>query len=179
VSGVFEDEVEYASSSPLKSKRYLLKIARLELSDHPQYGPGVRWVFNCADADTTDGKPAVIRDQDGSAYEYFQTTGTKIQAPKPGAAKIPKAYKFAVAFLGRAIAVGESGSDIARELLGKKAEAFLGPSDNGNLAIMAIDPLGTNYPQFRTNGKAPAPVSAPEPEPQPELVGAAAGNDEF
>lgn len=168
---VFDEDVTEATGSPLRSQRYVLKLDRLELSDHAQYGPGVRWVFHVMDVENGG---TIIRGNDGENYEYFQTTGTRLQAPKPGA-KIPKAYKFACAFLSRQIQVGESGSEIAQNLVGKKAEAFLGPNDNGNLAIMAIDPLGTNYPQFRTNGKAAKAALAPEPEP--ELIAASAGQE--
>lgn len=166
---VFDEEVTEATGSPLRSQRYVLKLVRLELSDHAQYGPGVRWVFHVADAE--GGKDlALIRMADGEPYEFFQITGTRLQAPKPGA-KIPKAFKFACAFLGRQIRIGESGSEIARELIGKKAEAFLAPNENGNLAVMSIDPLGTNYPQLRNGAAKPA---APAPAPEPELVAASA-----
>ena len=157
---IFDEDVTLSTGSPLSSKRYVLKLVRLEVTDHAQYGPGIRWVTNVLDV---DGGNVVIRDTDGAEYEFYQTSGTRLQAPAPGQ-KPTKAYKFASGFLGRPIAVGESGRTIAAELIGRKAEAFLAPNDNLNLAVMAIDPIGTNYPQFRASAKA-----APAPEPAADL----------
>jgi hypothetical protein len=171
----FDEEIEEATGSPLKSKRYVAKIKRLELSDHPQYGPGVRWVLSMYDPD----EKAVVKSYDGGEYEYFQTSGTKISTPKAGM-KASKQYRWACAFLNRAIQKGESASQVARDLIGKKAEVFLGPNDNGNLSILAIDPIGTNLPQFRgavdagsANGHA-----APSPQPVAAAVAAAPKYDE-
>lgn len=163
----FEEEIDESTGSPLKSQRYVAKVKRLELSNHPQYGPGVRWVMTMFDPEAKK----IVEGFDGAEYEFWQTSGTKINTPKPGA-KASKQYRWACAFLGRTIQKGESASQVARDLLGKKAEVFLGPNESGTgMQILTADPLGTNLPQFKASANGAAKPAAktlkPEPEPEP------------
>ena len=59
-----EEAVDESSGSPLKSQRYVAKIVRLELSDHAQFGPGVRWVLSMYDPERKE----VVKGFDGGEY---------------------------------------------------------------------------------------------------------------
>lgn len=134
-----------ADASPLEDGRYLLKVVRLEPSDDGQFGPSIRWVFNVADPATK----AIIRDSQGEFYEWHQYSSTKL-TPRS------KAYPWIVALLGREVQVGESGGAIARELIGKRAVAMVGPKEAGGRAvILSIKPFTS------------APAATPEPAPAP------------
>lgn len=118
--------------SPIEDGRYILKVVRLEAADEGQFGPSIKWVFNMADAATK----AIMRDQDGSAYEWFQFSSTKLSTGTKG-------YSWACAFLNREIQVGESGSAIAHDLVGQKAIAMVGPNAKTmRTCILSIKPMG-------------------------------------
>lgn len=169
---MFDEEIREANASPLNSERYVLKLIRLEDSVHPEYGAGIRWIFHVLQPDSM----TVIRQSDGENYELWQTSGTKISVPKPGG-KSSKQYRWSSAFLGRAVEPGETGPAIAQAIVGKYAEAMIGPNENGSMSILVIDPIGKNYPRVKAallKKEAAAPNE--EPEPPTELVGARKGD---
>lgn len=133
--------------SPIEDGRYILKIVRLEPADEGQYGPSIKWVFNMADA----ASKAIMRDAQGEAYEWFQFSSTKLTTGTKG-------YTWACAFLGRDVQVGESGAQIARDLLGQKAIAMVGPNvKTMRTCILSIKP-------FVAGAAAPPPPPTDEPD---------------
>jgi hypothetical protein len=127
-TAMFEDV--RPGNSPLEDGRYILKIVKLEPAEG-QFGPQIKWYFNVADA----ASKAIIRDSQGEPYEWFGYTSTKTN---PGT----KTHTWASAFMGRELEIGESGSQLARDLLGKKAIAMVGPSGpNQRTSILSIKPF--------------------------------------
>ncbi len=130
--------------SPLEDGRYILKIVKLEPADSGQFGPSIKWIFNVADA----ASKAIIRDGQGEPYELYQFSNTKLTTGTKG-------YVWACAFLNREVQVGESGAQIARDLLGTKAIAIIGPNPKTmRTCILSIKPF---------NAAAAAPPPAPAP----------------
>lgn len=145
-AAVFED-VKPGGSGGLEDGRYILKVVRLEPAEEGQYGPSIKWIFHCADA----ASKALIRDSQGEAYEMWQFSGTKVN---PGT----KAHLWASAFLNREPEVGESGAQIARDLLGTKAIAMVGPNPKTmRSSILSIKPF------------AAGAAAAPPPPPTDDL----------
>lgn len=146
-----------------------MKLARLEATNHDEYGPGVKWVFNVADG----ASKGVYRNQDGSYYEFFQTTGTKINVPKDGLGS--KAYRMASALLGRPVQAGESANAIAAQIIGRYFEPLLALNKNGNLGVASAATIGTYFKNWApaANGAGGAPAEpAPDPTPEPAMSGA-------
>lgn len=135
---VFEDV--RPGGSPIEDGRYILKIIKLEPAEEGQYGPSIRWIFNMADA----ASKALIRDSQGDAYEWYQFSSTKLSTGTKG-------HIWASAFLNREVQVGESGAQIARDLLNTKAIAMVGPNPKTmRTCILSIKP-------FTAAGAAPPP----------------------
>ena len=134
------DTVSNVEGKQFEPGRYQLKVVRLEAATG-QFGPQIKWIMNVSEK--SDDGWALHYDNDGQPYEWHQYTSTKL-SPKT------KGRKWAQAFLGRDLEDGESGAEIARALVGCKANAILGPNERGYSAILQIDP-------------APKPKKAPKP----------------
>jgi hypothetical protein len=135
-AAVFDDV--RPGGSPIEDGRYILKVVKLEAADG-QYGPSIKWIMNMADAATK----AIFRDSQGEPYEWFQFSDRKLSTGTKG-------HMWASAFLGREIQVGESGAQIARDLIGTKAIAMVGPNPKTmRTSILSIKPF--------TAGAAAAP----------------------
>lgn len=134
---VFQDPSQGYQAIPTGD--YVLKVKALKGCPPGQFGPMIEWVFNIAHADSS----TPIYDQDGKPAELRQRTGTAL-TPKA------KARKWMEAFLDRDVD-GERGPALSKEVVGRKANASIGPNDNGYSTIMRIWPL--------KNGKAAAPKS--------------------
>lgn len=167
---MFSDVTNDPSKFDLESDKYLVRLVKLEASDHPQYGAGVRWIFNFAHR----GEPPVpiIDPATGDKLEIWQST-------KPDLTPGTKAGLWAAALLGRDIKVGESGAQIAESLIGKYALALWGVnprSEKGNKGILAMEPY---QPATSGNGKGKAPAKT-EPAPDslltPEETAAGVGD---
>jgi hypothetical protein len=105
---------------------YTLEIVRFEDMEPGQYGDRMRWVFN-----VTDDDGELVTYESGDAYEWYQTTGTTL-GPRS------TARDWAQKFLGRDLADGEKGQDVAAELVGKKARALVELQDNGYSKISGL-----------------------------------------
>lgn len=148
---MFTDVQPDPSKYDLEADKYIVRVVKLEATDHEKYGAGVRWIFNVAHR---GNPPAPIYDTDGEKLELWQTTNPQLT---PGT----KAGLWAAALLNRPIAVGESGQKIADELIGKYGLALYGVnprSPEHKKGILSIEPY-TNG-----NGKVAA-VAAPAADP--------------
>lgn len=109
--------------------RYIVRVVGLDPTEHVEYGPGIKWRFNLAEQAT--GTP--IYQADGSMYELWQTTSTKL-SPRS------RARPWVEALLGRDLADGDTGPALAQEVIGKKALALVGPNDKGYTSILSMSP---------------------------------------
>jgi hypothetical protein len=147
---VFTDVQADPSKYDLETDKYVCKLVKLEASTHEQYGPGVKWVFQFAHR---GDPPSPIFDNNGDKLEIWQTTNPELT---PGT----KAGLWAAALLGREIQVGESGAQIARDLIGRYGLAMWGPnprSPQKKKGIIAMEPYAVT-----ANGKG---KTAPKAEP--------------
>lgn len=150
---MFTDVQPDPSKYDLDTDKYVVKLVKLEPSNHEQYGAGVRWVFQVAHR---GDPPSPIFDSNGDKLELWQTTN-------PDLTPNTKAGLWAGALLGRAIQVGESGAQIAQELIGKYALAMYGPnprSPQHKKGIIAMEPYAAPSGKGNGNGKAPAKPGA-------------------
>lgn len=132
----------------VEAGRYVVKCVRLEAVNHAEYGPGIKWVFNLANPLTDP--PTPIYQADGTLYELWQTTSTKV-TPRS------KARPWLETLLGRPIVDGQdTGEALAAAVVGKKAQALIGPNERGYSSILQMMPLGGNGAK-----PAPQPVAAP------------------
>lgn len=129
----------------LERGSYLLQLQRIEDADPGQFGPRLKWVFLVWKKDTREQ----VMDGD-QPYEFWQFTSEKM-TPRA------TARSYVEALLGRTVQPGESGGALAAECVGKAAEAYIAPNENGYTGIVDIYPLGT----VKTAAAAPAPAAAP------------------
>lgn len=127
---------------------YLVKLARIERAPDGQFGKRIAWIFNLADSKAR----TPIFDADGSLLEFRHTTSAKL-GPKA------KAREFAEALLGRELVIGEPGAAVAKECIGKTAQAVIAPNEREWTEITRMTPLKV--------------------KPEPVAVGAASGPDPF
>jgi hypothetical protein len=147
------NDVPSSGGMDIDPGRYIVKVVRLEPGKDGEFGPTIRWVFNLATPDTK----LVISAPSGEPYELFQFTSVKVGQKSTSRPWIE-------ALLDRPLNDGESGSELARAVIGKKAVALIGQNERGYTAVLQMSPLST--------------LAKSKPAPQLVPVGAAA-SDEF
>lgn len=148
---MFSDVQADKSKFDLDSDKYIFKLVKLEASDHPEYGPGVRWIFNVAQRG--DPPSPIFDASTGDKLELWQTTNADLS---PGV----KAGVWAAALLQRPIEIGESGAQIAEALLGKTMLGLWGVNPNSKTTpkakgILSVEP-------YKAPAKAGAKAAAAE-----------------
>ncbi len=146
---MFNDVQQDKSKFDLDSDKYIFKLVRLEASEHAEYGPGVRWIFNVAQRG--DPPSPIFDASTGDKLELWQTTNADLS---PGV----KAGVWAAALLQRPIEVGESGAKIADALIGKTMLGLWGVNPNSKTTpkakgILSVEP-------YRAPAKAGAKAAA-------------------
>lgn len=137
----------------VEAGRYVVKVVRLESTHHVEYGDGIKWVFHLANPLTDP--PTPLYQADGTLYELWQTTSTKV-TPRS------KARPWLETLLGRPIVDGQdTGEALAAAVVGKKAQALIGPNANGYSAILQMMPLGGNGTKAAPQAVAAAPAPSP------------------
>lgn len=114
---------------PQMDGTYTLTVLRVEEGGEGQFGPRMRWVFECRDEDGD-----LVAWDDGSTFELWQSTGTSL-GPKG------KARKWAEAVLGRELVNGESGDKIVAEMIGKTVRALIQTNESGYAGIIGMTPI--------------------------------------
>ena len=138
--------------------RYLLRVDSLEDMPDGEFGPGIKWVLNVADATTKE----FLLDERGFKAELWQFSSAKL-TPRA------KGRKWVEAFLGRTLdEENDDGDQIMADLLGKWAIAILAHNDKDRIAIVTVSPLkkgaaapATKDPATRQPVGAGAPARAP------------------
>ena len=122
----FGNVTNSSGNLPQLDGTYTLEIVRLEDLEPGQFGDRMRWVFNA-----TDDEGDLVTYESGDPYEWYQTTGATL-GPRS------TARDWAQKFLGRDLADGEKGHEVAAELVGKKARALVELQDNGYSKISGL-----------------------------------------
>lgn len=153
---MFNDVQQDKSKFDLDSDKYVFKLVRLEASDHPEYGAGVRWIFHVAQRG--DPPTPIFDAATGDKLELWQTTNADLS---PGV----KAGVWAAALLQRPIEVGESGAKIADALIGKTMLGLWGVNPNSKTTpkakgILSVEP----YKVTAKNGKQTDAVTPTDEE---------------
>lgn len=133
-------QVSDQSATLIPRGQYIVKVNRLEEAESQLYGTvQVKWVFNVA---TTDGKPVL---SGSSPLELWQFTSKNLT-------KHPKnlTRPWLETLLGRELKDGEDGAPLAKEVIGKKAMAFIDQITNQNGVmrnkIQSMWPMGAAAP---------------------------------
>ena len=121
-------DVSTTSNYPKIEGSITVEVLDIEDADPGQFGDRIKWVFK-----VWDDYGEAVTWQDGEEYEWWQYTSTSL-SPKSIAGK------WAQALLGRALADGEQGADIAQAVIGKRANAFSEVSESGYSSIKAMSP---------------------------------------
>lgn len=160
----FDDAKEFTSF--VDDGFYYAQCVNIEDGEEGQFGPSIRWVFHLKSQDT--GEMVLIPEGDnaGQIYEFYAFTSTKM-TPKA------KARKWSEVLLGREIEVGESGSAIANECIGKSALVLIEANEAGYPRIENL----TAIPKKGKQKAAPTPE--PEPAPEPVAAGVAPTAEDF
>lgn len=158
---MFNDPAQ--SSSFLEPGKYLGKVVELEQTQpslqHPEWGAGIKWVFNLAES-AGAGKWARVMKKDDAGqptdepYSFWQFSSAKLT---PGS----KARPWVEALLGRKLVEGQDkGADLAEQLIGKKAILMIGPQAQKDGTIRQDCVLSMSPYQEPAKQAAAAPVSA-------------------
>lgn len=124
--------------------RYLLRVDSLEDMPDGEFGPGIKWVLNVADATTKE----FLLDDRGFKAELWQFSSAKL-TPRA------KGRKWVEAFLGRPLdEENDDGDQIMEALLGKWAVAILAHNDKDRVAIVTVSPTKTGTPAPKTQDPA-------------------------
>lgn len=137
----------------LEAGKYRLKVDRIEEATG-EFGPQNKWVF------LVSGPAGQLMQSDGTTpYEFWAYTSNKTG---PGS----KAGEYFEALLDRQLVEGESGAQLATDVIGKIAEAMIGVirvtrngSDRNINKILQMMPLKRRAPRTAT----PEPEAPPEP----------------
>ena len=132
--------------------RYLVRVERLEPTEHAEFGPGLRWVLTLDSLATQP--PTPLYQTDGTRFELWQTTSRKL-TPRA------KARRWLEAFLDRDLQERESGAELAQAVLGRRGVALIGPNERGYPTILQLAP----YLETTITPSAPEPVGAVSPAP--------------
>lgn len=152
-TGYFDDVTEFVPA--FEDGEYILTVVRIEPSDGGKFEPGLKWVFGMVSRVTGE---RVLAPNSNEPYELFQFSSKKL-TPRT------KIFPWITAFLGRQPAIGESGVELVRLVLGKSAMAYVGVAADdpgGRQRILTIKPVLT--------ATAPRAVQAPAPPPEPAPV---------
>ncbi len=113
--------------------RYIAKLLRFEAMEDGQFGPRRKWLFALAHADSGQA----LYDTDGNLIEFAEFTSLKL-------GKKARARMLFEGLLGREIMDGEDGRAIAKDCIGKKALALIGPNENQWTCILSLQPYTGN-----------------------------------
>jgi hypothetical protein len=130
----FGNVTNNSGNLPKLDGSYTLEIERIEDIEPGQYGDRMRWVFTAVDE---DGEQVCY--DSGDPYEWYQTTGATL-GPRS------TAREWAQKFLGRELREGETGAEIAEQLVGKKARALVELQDNGYSRISGLTAMKRKAP---------------------------------
>lgn len=135
----------------LDEGNYILQLKALEDGEPGTFGARMRWTFLAWHLETG---AQVINEQDGTPFEWWQSTGESI-GPRS------KARPWVEALLGRKIEKGDDAGAISEEIIGKSMEAYVAPNEDDYVTILRAKPR-TARPAASA---APAPAPAPAIEP--------------
>ncbi len=114
--------------------RHLLECRGIEATDHPQYGPGLKWIWRL---ETYPELERIVDDR-GMPFEFWQFTGTGLGIDRKTNGPT-KARKNVQALLGRELQEGEDSPD-PDDLIGKKALGMVILNEQERLEITKIEP---------------------------------------
>lgn len=121
--------------------RYIAKLLRFEAMEDGQFGPRRKWLFALAHSDSGQA----LYDTAGNLIEFAEFTSVKL-------GKKARARMLFEGLLGRELGDGEDGRAIAKECIGKKALALIGPNENQWTCILSLQP-------YTGNGKTREPIA--------------------
>lgn len=133
--------VKSSGGIEIEPGRYLVKLLRYERVDDGQFGPRRKWIFAIATADTQQP----LYDAEGNLVEFAEWTSLKL-------GQKARARMLFEGLLGRELEDGEDGRAIAKECIGRKGLALIGPNENQWTCVLSLQPY--------TNGDGKAKQSA-------------------
>lgn len=136
--------------------RHILKLVKLEDTNHEQYGAGFKWVWRLA---KHPSKEQIVDDR-GMPFEFWQFTGSSLGINKKTGGPT-EGRKNVEALLGRPLQEGELIDD--ELLLNKYALGLVILDEKERLKISKIEP-------YRSGGKGTVTTAAPPDEPPDDVL---------